>query len=84
MLKIDENWWVFWWVLCRCWLMISFDCHVHVLISFMFIFRGGTSHAPQQTSKANRARMGRNFIFVFILPPCLPRILNIANCIGQF
>lgn len=64
-----ENWWKlvgvlvgfvqmlvddFFWLSCSC-------------SDIMFIFRGGTSHAPQQTSKANRARMGRNFIFVFIL-----------------
>lgn len=81
-----ENWWKlvgvlvgfvqmlvddFFWLSCSC-------------SDIMFIFMGGTSHAPQQTSKTNRARMGRNFIFVFILPSCLPRILNIANCIGQF
>lgn len=45
-----ENLWFGWEV--QMLLMISCDCHVHIMMSCSFL--GGRSHAPQQTLKANR------------------------------
>ena len=69
------------------------DCHVHVTChvhSSSLFGRGSQAHTRSTADFESESwnvglRMGKNFILcVHFCPSYLPRILNIANCIGQF